>query len=143
MATYKTRKSVVDTTRLIRVRRCKKLVASLDAEHEALLPRLERAVEDEPARLLASCDDVRKLCRVGIPLFGARHGRGIKVYRFWRKCFLNDGTPLIKKSSEKSWAIFVFQSCVPRPIRFVHPVLAAVFFFRFFFFLQIGFQQRS
>eukprot|EP00904_Undaria_pinnatifida_P004042 jgi/Undpi1/13639/HiC_scaffold_9.g03293.m1 len=43
--------------------RCKKLVASLDAEHEALLPRLEKAVEDEPARLLASCDDVRKLCR--------------------------------------------------------------------------------
>ena len=82
MATYRTWKSVVDTTRLIRVGRCKKLVASLDAEHEALLPRLEKAVEDEPARLLASCDDVRKLCRVGIPLFGARYGRGIKIFRF-------------------------------------------------------------
>lgn len=44
--------------------RCKKLVASFGAEYEASLPRLERAVEEEPTRLLTNCDDVRRLCRV-------------------------------------------------------------------------------
>ena len=55
---------------LLRDGRYKKLVASFDAEYEASIPRLERAVGEEPARLLTNCDDVRKLCRVR-PSFAA------------------------------------------------------------------------
>lgn len=44
--------------------RCKRLVAAFEAEREAFVLRLERFVNEEPARLLASCDDVIRLCRV-------------------------------------------------------------------------------
>ncbi|CAM9994115.1 unnamed protein product, partial [Ectocarpus sp. 12 AP-2014] len=43
--------------------RCKRLVASFDVEHEALQQRLERFISEEPARLLASCDDMTRLCK--------------------------------------------------------------------------------
>ncbi|CBJ30237.1 conserved unknown protein [Ectocarpus siliculosus] len=43
--------------------RCKRLVASFEVEHEALQPRLERFIREEPARLLASCDDMTRLCK--------------------------------------------------------------------------------
>lgn len=40
-------------------------MAAFEAEHQALLPRLEeRFVEGEPARLLQSCDDFTRLCKV-------------------------------------------------------------------------------
>ncbi|CAN0359006.1 unnamed protein product, partial [Ectocarpus sp. 12 AP-2014] len=43
--------------------RCKRLVASFEVEHEALQPRLERFIREEPARLRASCDDMTRLCK--------------------------------------------------------------------------------
>lgn len=39
-------------------------MASFEVEHEALQPRLERFIREEPARLLASCDDMTRLCKV-------------------------------------------------------------------------------
>lgn len=47
--------------------RCKRLVARFEAEREAFIPQLERFVKDEPTRLLTSCDDVTRLCRVSTP----------------------------------------------------------------------------
>lgn len=44
--------------------RCKRLVASFEAEQERLQQRLERSIKEEPAKLLSSCDDVTRLCRV-------------------------------------------------------------------------------
>lgn len=44
--------------------RCKRLVAAFEVEHEALQQNLERAIKEEPARLVTSCDDVTRLCRV-------------------------------------------------------------------------------
>ncbi|CAM9400850.1 unnamed protein product [Ectocarpus fasciculatus] len=43
--------------------RCKRLVASFEVEHEALQPRLERFIREEPAKLLTSCDDMTRLCK--------------------------------------------------------------------------------
>eukprot|EP00903_Cladosiphon_okamuranus_P015016 g13894.t1 len=43
--------------------RCKRLVASFEAEQERLQERLERSIKEEPAKLLSSCDDVTRLCR--------------------------------------------------------------------------------
>lgn len=39
-------------------------MTSFEVEHEALQPRLERFIREEPARLLASCDDMTRLCKV-------------------------------------------------------------------------------
>lgn len=44
--------------------RSNRLLATFDTERQAFVPRLERFVKDEPARLLTSCDDVRRLCKV-------------------------------------------------------------------------------
>lgn len=44
--------------------RCKRLVASFEVEQERLQQRLERSIKEEPAKLLSSCDDVTRLCRV-------------------------------------------------------------------------------
>jgi len=46
------------------VARCKRLVAGFQADFEALQKRLARFTKEEPAKLLTSCDDVTRLCRV-------------------------------------------------------------------------------
>lgn len=40
-------------------------MAAFEVEHEAFQRKLEKSIEEEPARLLTSCDDVTRLCRVG------------------------------------------------------------------------------
>ncbi|CAM9618005.1 unnamed protein product [Scytosiphon promiscuus] len=43
--------------------RCKRLVASFEANNETLQPNLQRFAAEEPARLLTSCNDVTRLCK--------------------------------------------------------------------------------